>query len=106
MTKLFLFASSVIFLVLTHADLYAQAPAQTATMAAVEKPKDLPPGFKPVSGKELETEKISATPLVTGAYAMFFVFMFGYVVHVARSQAAMAKEMAELAERIKKAEKK
>jgi len=43
---------------------------------------------------------------VVGAYAAFFVGIFGYVVFVARKQAELAREMAELADRIKRAEKK
>lgn len=76
------------------------APAGTATTA-----KKLPPGFERVAGAP-EKEQLDPNPLVGGAYVMFFVMMFGYLVHVARSQAAMAREMAELAERVRRAEKK
>jgi hypothetical protein len=74
--------------------------SETATPA-----KSLPPGFERVAGAP-DTEKVDANKLVVGAYAGFFVLMFGYIIYVARSQAAMAKEMAELAERIRRAEKK
>ena len=83
----------------------AQQPGETANATVAPPPKPLPPGFERVAGAP-ETEKLDPSPLVTGAYAMFFVFMFGYVVYVARSQTAIAKEMAELSERIKKMEKK
>jgi CcmD family protein len=78
----------------------AFAQAGTATPSA--KP---PPGFEPVAGAP-DTQKIDANPLVVGAYAAFFVGMFGYVVYVARKQSEIAKEMSELADRIKRAEKK
>ena len=73
---------------------------KTATPA-----KTLPPGFEPVAGAP-DTQKVDANNLVVGAYVAFFVCMFGYVVFIARSQAAIAKEMAELDERIRRAEKK
>ncbi|MCK6549484.1 hypothetical protein L6R52_26835 [Myxococcota bacterium] len=96
----------------------AQAPGAEATKtgsaaaasqpaAEVAKPiedKPLPPGFERVAGAPAE-EQLDPNPLVVAAYAMFFVVMFGYLIHVARSQAAIAREMAELAERIKRAEK-
>ena len=64
----------------------------------------MPPGFERVAGAP-ETEKLDPSPLVVGAYGAIFACMLGYVVFIARSQAALAKEMAELAERIRRAEK-
>jgi CcmD family protein len=84
--------------------LFAQ-PAGTSSVAAMVPDKKLPPGFERVAGAP-EQDKVDANPLVVTAYAAFFVFMFGYVVYVARNQAAIAKEMADLAERIRRAEKK
>jgi hypothetical protein len=81
---------------------FAQTGTSTPAQAAQ---KQLPPGFERVAGAP-ETEKVDANQLVIIAYIAFFVCMFGYVVFVARSQAAMAKEMAELDERIRRAEKK
>jgi hypothetical protein len=79
----------------------AFAQTQTATPAA----KPLPPGFERVAGAP-ETDKVDANKLVIIAYIVFFVAMFGYIVYIARGQAAIAKEMAELNERIRRAEKK
>lgn len=73
---------------------FAQAPAK--------KP---PPGFEPVAGAP-DTEKVSPSPLVVGAYAAFFVGMFGFLVYVVKKQSDMSKEMTELAERINRAEQK
>lgn len=78
---------------------YAQE-TKTATPA-----KSLPPGFERVAGGA-DTEKVDANKMVVGAYAAFFLLFFGYIVFVARSQAGIAKEMNELAERIRRAEKK
>jgi hypothetical protein len=76
----------------------------TAAMLPGEK-KALPEGFEPISGKEKKTE-VDPNPLVVGAYAVFFVCMFGYMIFIARSQAGIAKEMQDLSERIKRTEKK
>src|SRR5688500_11708598 len=81
----------------------AVALAQTGSATAT-KANTVPEGFQRVAGAP-ETEKVDANKLVVGAYVIFFVCMFGYVVYVARSQSAIAKEMAELAERIRRAEK-
>lgn len=78
--------------------------AQTGTGTAAPA-RQLPPGFERVAGAP-ETEKVDANKLVVIAYIAFFTCMFGYVVYVARGQAAIAKEMAELNERIRRAEKK
>ena len=40
--------------------------------------------------------------MVVGAYAAVLALMFGFVVYVVRSQAGLAKEMKELADRIEK----
>ncbi len=75
-----------------------------ATSVAYAQDKKPPPGFERVAGAP-ESEKVDPNGLVIGAYAAFFVGMFGYIVHVARKQTEMAKEMAELAERINRADK-
>jgi hypothetical protein len=72
--------------------------------ALAQDPAKPPPGYEKFEADP--TQQTDANPLVVGAYAAFFVGMFGFVVYVARQQSAMAKEMAELAERIKRAEKK
>jgi hypothetical protein len=82
-----------------------QGATRTASASMMPGEKKAPPGFEPVAGAEKKTE-IDPNPLVIGAYAMFFVLMFGYVVHVARSQAAIAREMHDLAKRIERMEKK
>jgi CcmD family protein len=79
--------------------------AQSGTSTPAAPPPRPPPGFEPVSGAP-DTQKVDPNPLVVGAYAAFFIGMFGYVVYVARKQSEIAKEMAELAERIQRAEKK
>jgi hypothetical protein len=85
---------------------FADEPAKTATASMAPAEKKLPPGFEPVPGGDPGTPKLDPNPLVTGAYAMFFVVMFGYVIYIARSQALLSKEMGELAERVRRAEKK
>jgi hypothetical protein len=78
--------------------------AQTGTTTA-SKPREVPAGFERVAGAP-PTEQVDANKLVIIAYIAFFVCMFGYIVFVARSQATIAKEMGELSERIRRAEKK
>ena len=78
------------------------ALAQSGTATPAAKP---PPGFEPVAGAP-DTQKVDPNPLVVGAYAAFFIGMFGYIIFVARKQSELAKEMSELSERIKRAEKK
>ena len=80
------------------------AQSGTATMAA-EPPRKAPPGFEPVQGAP-DTQKVDPNPLVVAAYGAILIGMFGYVVFVARKQSEIAKEMTELADRIKRAEKK
>jgi CcmD family protein len=75
--------------------------AQTDSTTTAEPP----PGFSRVKGAP-DTEKVDASKLVVGAYAAFFLGMFLYVVHVARRQAEMAKEMKEIADRIRRADEK
>ena len=84
-------------LTLTSAVVAAQAGGQNAA----------PPGRKPPPGFEKfepapESEQVNAGTLVVLAYGAVFFGLFGYVVYVARSQAEMSKEMAELAARIDK----
>lgn len=52
------------------------------------------------------TETVDANKLVVSAYAMFFVAMFGYLIIIARRQAAIAREVAELAARLERLERK
>lgn len=92
------FSSATLALLLA---LPALAWAQTSTTAEVKKP---PPGFERVAGAP-DTEKVHAPTLVVIAYAAFFGGMFGYLVLVVKKQSEMAKEFAELAERLKKLEK-
>lgn len=79
--------------------------AATSTGAATTQApgKKAPKGFEPVAGAK-ETDKIDPNPLVVGAYAMFFVVMFGYVLFVARGQASIAREIADLSQRVRKME--
>lgn len=79
-------------------------PLFATTVVYAQDKKKPPPGFERVAGAP-ESEKVDPNGLVIGAYAAFFVGMFGYIVHVARKQTEMAKEMAELAERINRADK-
>lgn len=79
-------------------------PAATATSAALVPDKKPPPGFERVAGAP-EQEKLDPSPLVVGAYAVFFVLFFGYIIYVARSQATLARQMTELEERIRNSEK-
>lgn len=80
------------------------AAGTSTTTPAAPPPPAIPPGFEKVAGAP-DTEKVDANKLVVIAYACFFGGMFGYLVFVARKQAEMAKEMAELAARIEKAKK-
>jgi hypothetical protein len=81
------------------------ALAQTGTATPATPARTIPPGFERVAGAP-ETEKVDANKLVIIAYIAFFTVMFGYIVFVARGQAAIAREMVELNERIRRAEKK
>jgi CcmD family protein len=82
--------------------------AGTSTTAApppaAPPPPAPPPGFERVAGAP-DTEKVDANQLVVAAYAVFFGGMFGYLIYIARKQAEMAKEMAELASRIDRVKK-
>lgn len=81
----------------------AEPPAAARAEEAPKPKKPIPPGFEPVPGAT--TENVDANKLVIGAYAAFFAGFFGYVLMVARKQGEMAKEMAELAARIRRVEK-
>ncbi|MBI4817360.1 MAG: hypothetical protein HY791_13940 [Deltaproteobacteria bacterium] len=85
--------------VAVHGGAYAQSPP-TSTAAAA-KPA-IPAGFEPIVGKEAKAESVNASTMVVGAYAAVLALIFGFVVHVVRSQAELAREMRELAERIEK----
>lgn len=101
------FALSLALLVLPVGAL-AQAPTSTAAAPApaAGPSKPLPPGFEPISGREAAAESVSASLLVVLAYAAFLAGMFGFVIYVARGQAALAKEIKELSEKLGRAEKK
>jgi hypothetical protein len=79
-----------------------EEPAPAAAPPPVETPpkKELPPGFQPVPGGEARAEAVDANILVVLAYATFFLAMFGYVIHVVRSQTALAKEIQELSKKL------
>lgn len=81
----------------------ASGTSTTAAPAAPPPPAP-PPGFERVAGAP-DTEKVDANKLVVAAYAVFFGGMFGYLIYIARKQAEMAKEMAELASRIDRGKK-
>lgn len=83
----------------------ASGTSTTAAPApAAPPPPAPPPGFERVAGAP-DTEKVDANKLVVAAYAVFFGGMFGYLIYIARKQAEMAKEIAELAGRIDRAKK-
>ena len=83
----------------------AQSNSGTPTSEnATPEADEIPPGFRPVKGAP-DVAKIDANPLVVGAYATFFLGVFGYVVHLARRQTEMAREMEELAARIQKVDR-
>jgi hypothetical protein len=83
----------------------ASAPAEAPPPAPpVEMPK-APPGFEPLKGAEARAEAVDASSLVVGAYGSILVLMFGFVIWVARGQAALAREMSELAGKLERAEK-
>lgn len=76
------------------------APTETATAsveAAAPKP---PPGFVPVPGGKPKADEVDAARLVILAYAAFAIAFVAYLVHVARTQSRLAKEIHALGERI------
>lgn len=75
------------------------AGAKAAPTGPVYEADELPPGFERVSGAP-PTEQVSASKLVVGAYAAFFLGMFGFVIYVARRQQRLAEELAELRARL------
>ncbi|MBI2377613.1 MAG: cadherin-like domain-containing protein [Deltaproteobacteria bacterium] len=77
----------------------ALAQPQTSTAA---KPRAIPEGFEPISGKEKRAENVNASTMVVGAYSAVLLLVFGFVIHIVRSQAEVAREMKGLAERIEK----
>jgi hypothetical protein len=84
----------------------AQSPTSTAVKAAPAEPERRPPpGFEPVKGNEARAAEVDANALVVGAYAAFFLLMFGFVIYMVRSQSAIAKEMKDLAEKLDRAAK-
>jgi CcmD family protein len=79
----------------------AGAPAAAPTTAPSPEPtRAAPEGFVPLPGREARAEQVDASGLVVGAYAAFFLGLLGYVVHVARRQAAIAAEVADLARKL------
>lgn len=66
--------------------------------------KQAPPGYERFEPAP-ESEQVSAVNLVVLAYGAVFVGLLGYVVLVVRSQAAMGKEMVELAARLEKVDR-
>lgn len=79
----------------------AQAQPAAQAPSPSPEPKRAPPeGFEPLPGREARAEQVDASGLVVGAYAAFFLGLLGYVVHVARRQAAIAAEVAELARKL------
>lgn len=81
----------------------APGTATTAAPAAAPdqpKKKELPPGFQPVPGGEARAESVDANLLVVLAYATFFLAMFGFVIHVVRTQSSMAREISELSRKL------
>ena len=87
------------------AALAQEGAAGSATTAAPAAPppepkKELPPGFQPVPGGEARAEAVDANLLVVLAYATFFLAMFGFVIHVVRTQSSMAREISELSRKL------
>lgn len=82
----------------------AEAPPTAPAAPPVELPK-APPGFEPLKGAEARAEAVDASNLVVGAYGSILVLMFGFVIWVARGQAALAREMSELAGKLERVEK-
>ena len=78
----------------------SDAYAQTSTAAM-----DFPEGFQPVPGGKPKTEEVNASLLVIIAYATFALGFVGYLVHLARAQTRLAKDMRELGARIEDAER-
>lgn len=74
----------------------ASADAQTtsATVSAFAE------GFVPVPGGQPNTENVSASLLVIAAYAAFAIGFVGYLVHLARQQGALAREIQSLGRRL------
>lgn len=85
----------------THAQSNGEAPAAHDTPPETD---EIPPGFRPVKGAP-DVAKIDAHPLVVGAYATFFLGIFGYVVYLARRQTEISREMEELAAQIRKVDR-
>jgi CcmD family protein len=85
----------------------ARAFAEGATTSSTAPPnpaapekKPLPPGFEPVKGGEARAAQVDANALVVAAYAAFFLLLFGFVLHVVRTQARMAAELKELSSKL------
>jgi hypothetical protein len=76
------------------------APPAAEATPSPEPSRAPPEGFVPLPGREARAEQVDASGLVVGAYAAFFLGLLGYVVHVARRQAAIAAEVAELARKL------
>jgi len=98
-------ARALVLSIFLAAPVLAEAQTSTTTPAvapsAPAKPA-LPPGFEPVPGGAARAESVDANVLVVAAYAAFFLGMFGFVIHVARRQAALSKDIEELSRKLEK----
>lgn len=70
----------------------AQTTSATAAIAAE--------GFVPVPGGKPATEEVNASLLVLIAYAMFALGFIGYLLHLARTQNRIAKDIQLLGQRL------
>ena len=61
-----------------------------------------PAGYEPVRGGEARAESAGANSLVAIAYGAIFVLVFGYVIHVARSQTAVSRSIEELSAKLER----
>ena len=99
---LVLFTAPAFLAGVTLAQSNAKAPTSSPHIAM--EPDEIPPGFRPVKGAP-DVAQIDPNPLVVGAYAAFFLGVFGYVVYLAWRQTEMAREMEDLAAQIQKVDR-
>lgn len=75
-----------------------------AAMAQEETPRpqpvEVPEGFEPVPGGKPKTEEVNAALLVVLAYAAFALGFVGYLVYLARAQAALSEDIENLSARL------
>lgn len=62
-------------------------------------------GFVPVPGGKPATEEVDASVLVLVAYGAFALAFVGYLVHLARAQSKIARDIQELGSRIDRADR-